>query len=772
LIEVGLMGRDEVREFLARNPKGRQAGQAEPFALDLVRAGKLTEYQAGALLQGKARGLAIGNYVILDKLGRGGMGLVLRAQHRRMKRIVALKVLPPSYARNQAAVQRFHREAEAVARLGHPNIVAALDASEYGGLHFLAMEYVDGTDLAGLVRAQGPLAVDRAIECVTQAARGLGAAHAEGIYHRDIKPSNLILDTGGRVKILDLGLARFESQADLLGSAEADPSLTRPGDLMGTVAFMSPEQAYNAQDADHRSDIYSLGCTLYFLLTARPPYSGVTPMACLLAHREQPIPSLRAVRPEAPQRLDLVLGRMLAKSPEDRHPSTDAVIADLESCLGPEPEADPVPVPVPVPVPGPAVSPPADPTTEVATATTSGSRLPLRGVALAAAGGLLGAIVMGMGGRWWVRPRETAAANAGLEAAAPIGSPGEPGAPATGPENAPPPASRPAEAASEEPRPIETVGEVHRFRDMGNVRVEGIAVSADGGQALTAGDDGRVRCWEVSTGSEIRAPFVHDEAVLAVTFSPDGLYALSGGRDRLARIWDLTSGRVIRRFAGHEKAIFSVAYSPDGRRVLTGGGDGTVRLWDVPTQVQVDRRVHDDSVTAVAFSPDGRRALSGSDDRTVRLWDLEDAGGKAIRRFEARAQVQCVAYSPGGDRALSGGSDGALTLWDLAGGPGPMIRRLDARGDWIRCVSFLPDGRHAVAGTEGGKLILWDLEGEREVEVHPPLKVPARHLGVVALPDGLHALTANDDGFARYWRLPELHGAAPQAEGAARVRGP
>ena len=331
LIEVRLMEREEVQAFLARFSTETRPSEAEHLARELVRARRLTEYQAGALLQGKSRGLSIGNYLILDRLGRGGMGMVFKAQHRRMKRVIALKVLPPSYARSESAVLRFQREVQAVARLGHPNIVAALDADVFNGLHFFAMEYVEGSDLTRLVKAQGPLPVDQAIEFLTQAARGLKAAHDKGIYHRDIKPSNLILDAGGTVKILDLGLARMVQEANPAGSDESDSGLTRPGDMMGTVDFMPPEQAYDARQADHRSDIYSLGCTLYYLLTGRPPYSGVTRMACLLAHREQPIPLLRDTRPEVPPILDAILERMLAKAPEDRYPSIDPLIADLEA---------------------------------------------------------------------------------------------------------------------------------------------------------------------------------------------------------------------------------------------------------------------------------------------------------------------------------------------------------------------------------------------------------------------------------------------------------
>ena len=300
-------------------------------------------------MQGKSRGLAIGNYLILDKLGKGGMGMVFKARHRRTKRISSLKVLPPSYARSESAVLRFQREAEAVGRLGHPNIVAALDAGDFNGLHYFAMEYVEGNDLARLVKEQGPLPVNRAIAYLTQAARGLNAAHDRGIFHRDIKPSNLMVDASGTVKILDLGLARIEKEADFFGSGEPDTDLTRPGDIMGTVSFMSPEQAFNASDADHRSDIYSLGCTWFYLLTGNPPYSGVTRMACLLAHREQPIPLLRDLRPEVPPIVDATLQRMLAKAPADRYPSIATLLTDLEACRAPDAEFHEGPGPTPQP---------------------------------------------------------------------------------------------------------------------------------------------------------------------------------------------------------------------------------------------------------------------------------------------------------------------------------------------------------------------------------------------------------------------------------------
>ena len=178
----------------------------------------------------------------------------------------------------------------------------------------------------------GPLSVSQAIDCIVQAARGLKAAFEAAVVHRDIKPSNLLLEPGGTVKILDMGLARLDAVGGPLGANQPDASLTQSNVLLGTIDYMSPEQASNPRNADHRSDIYSLGCTLHYLLTGRPPYSGETLIERLIAHREQPIPCLSDSRPDVPAALDALLRRILAKSPEDRFSSLDELIDGLEAC--------------------------------------------------------------------------------------------------------------------------------------------------------------------------------------------------------------------------------------------------------------------------------------------------------------------------------------------------------------------------------------------------------------------------------------------------------
>jgi formylglycine-generating enzyme required for sulfatase activity len=223
--------------------------------------------------------------------------------------------------------QRFQREVEAAARLTHPNIVRAFDAGEGGGSPFLVMEYVPGDDLASIVKKRGPLSVDQAIDCIAQAARGLEFAHSRGVIHRDIKPANLLMDTKGTVKILDMGLARIDA-TDVATQAE----LTGSGAVMGTVDYMAPEQALSTKQADARSDLYSLGISLWYLLVGKSAYEGDSLMSRMLAHREQPIPSLRAVRDDVPESLDSIFRKLVAKKPSDRYPTATQLMSDLEAC--------------------------------------------------------------------------------------------------------------------------------------------------------------------------------------------------------------------------------------------------------------------------------------------------------------------------------------------------------------------------------------------------------------------------------------------------------
>ena len=271
-------------------------------------------------------GRRLRDYLVLGPIGRGGMGLVLKARHVRLDRMVALKVLPADRFADADAVARFEREMKAVGRLDHAHIVQARDAGEADGVHFLVMELLEGLDLDSVLGARGPLAVADACEAIRQAAMGLQHAHEAGLVHRDLKPSNLFLTRAGAVKVLDLGLALIKEET-IAGR------LTPDDRTMGTLDFTAPEQWTDAHRVDIRADLYSLGCTLFALLTGEPPFKASHPTLAskMQAHLHEPPPSLRARRPDAPPALADLVARLLAKAPSDR----PAVPGELAEALAP-----------------------------------------------------------------------------------------------------------------------------------------------------------------------------------------------------------------------------------------------------------------------------------------------------------------------------------------------------------------------------------------------------------------------------------------------------
>jgi serine/threonine protein kinase len=319
LTAAGLVSADQATDFDAELKTG-----AEALLTRLVADGHITEYQSQKFLQGQASDIYFGDYVVLEKLGQGGMGTVLLAKHRRMDRKVAIKILPVTALDSEAAVARFYQEVKVAAQLTHPNIVHAYDAGEHHGFHYLVMEYVPGHDLARVLSELGPIPPLLAVDYINQAAKGLEYAHRKGVVHRDIKPSNLLLDNEGTVKILDMGLARIGGAFD----AEASAHLTTTGQMMGTVEYMSPEQAEDTRVADARSDIYSLGCTLYRLITGKGPFSRDTVVKTILAHRDAAPPRVALGFPED-DLIDQLFRKMVAKNPNQRFQTTTMLLESL-----------------------------------------------------------------------------------------------------------------------------------------------------------------------------------------------------------------------------------------------------------------------------------------------------------------------------------------------------------------------------------------------------------------------------------------------------------
>jgi formylglycine-generating enzyme required for sulfatase activity/tRNA A-37 threonylcarbamoyl transferase component Bud32 len=340
LQELELLPAKQLQE--ASGPLRQQFPATRGLAGEFVRRGWLTSFQVERLIAGEGKSLVLGPYLLLQRLGNGGMGEVFKARHQLLNRIVALKITRKELLTDPTNERRFLREIQATAKLDHPNIVAVHDASRIGETHFFAMEYIDGADLAQLVKKQGPLPVAKACEYIRQAALGLQHAFEQGLVHRDIKPSNLLVTAdGSQVKILDLGVARFH---DAEGS-----DLTATGSVVGTPDYLAPEQATNSRSADIRADIYSLGCTLYHLLTGHPPFADGSGLEKVLKHLHDSPPPIRNARGDIPPELAIVIDKMLEKKPADRFQQPSEAAAALAPFCRTEPIAPVAPAPAPAP---------------------------------------------------------------------------------------------------------------------------------------------------------------------------------------------------------------------------------------------------------------------------------------------------------------------------------------------------------------------------------------------------------------------------------------
>jgi serine/threonine-protein kinase len=324
--------------------------ESQLLAQQLVERGWLTDYQLKKVMQGYGADLILGPYVILERIGQGSMGDVFKAQRRKGGQVVALKVIRPDRRADGQALRRFRREVDAMARVSHPNIVSACDVDEIGVAHYYAMEYVDGANLDRIIAHNGPLPIAPACDYARQAALGLQHAHECGLIHRDIKPGNLLVarptpeangvaapaglsaEAQGRfghwgiVKILDLGLAR-------LADRNAQPTLLSIGSSLGTVDYMAPEQIEDPTAVDIRADLYSLGCTLYEMLTGKPPFPEGSPVAKMTSHQSREAVPVEELRPETPAPMAVIVKKLMAKKPADRFQQPIDVSTELAEVL-------------------------------------------------------------------------------------------------------------------------------------------------------------------------------------------------------------------------------------------------------------------------------------------------------------------------------------------------------------------------------------------------------------------------------------------------------
>jgi WD40 repeat protein len=685
-----------------------------------------------------------------------------------MRRRVALKVLPAEVVNEPGVLERFRREARAVAALDHPNIVRAFDFRQEGALHFLVMEYVEGASLQELVNRQGPLPIAQACAYIQQAALGLQHAHEAGLVHRDIKPANLLVDRAGVVKILDLGLARYGPEGE---------SLTKKfdeGAVRGTADYIAPEQALNLHNVDGRADVYSLGATLYALLAGQPPFHEGTVAQKLLWHQMLEPTSLRELRPQVPEELAEVVAGMMAKDPADRFQSPVEVIEALQ------PWAAEAPLPPSARLSGtvalrpaqgakgrssrnlreeavaaakardddtrrriegrplPRLDPPPSRVTLEVRAKDLSVERNLRPV-LMLGGGVL--VMLGLIG--------------GVIAFVALGSRG----PQVDKSSAPAAAKLPEPAPPRRPKILVQRTNPPAFRTL---EIDGLLFSLatptgsperltfapDGRHLLSAGTDCNIQVWDLDLRISTTTLAGHTDRVLFAGLSGVGNQAVTASQDGTARLWNWSIGKLEQTLVGHDKTVWCAVFSRDDRQVITGGRDGTVRFWEASTgRLQRTIEAHELDVNWVALSPDGKTLLSGSWDKSVKLWDVKT--GALVRQFpEHPGSVHTVAFTPSGDRVLTGSSDGVVRMFQTDNGE--LLHEFTGHRGAVWSVAV--EGRYLLSGGADQFVRLWDLDKRQLVRAYSGHTRPVG--GVAFAPDGKHFASCSLDGTIRLWGLP------------------
>jgi WD40 repeat protein len=713
---------------------------------------------------------AVPGYAIEKVLGRGGMGVVYKAQHLALKRTVALKMVLAGGHAGPQEMARFRFEAEAVARLQHPNIVQIHEVGEADGYPYFALEFVEGGSLAQKLAGK-PLPVRAAARLVEVLARAMQLAHSRNVVHRDLKPANVLLTADGTPKVTDFGLAR---------QLDSDSGETQAGAIMGTPSYMAPEQASGrTHDAGPAADVYALGALLYECLVGRPPFKATTVGETLEQVRtREPMPPSR-VQAKVPVDLETICLKCLRKEPEKRYASA----AELADELGRFLQGEPI------------LGRPVGRRERAAKWVRRN-----KGLSAGLAAAVL-ALLVGTGLAVWQAveariaadneasqkkeaQKQTTIAKAALTRVN-KGKKAAVAARKTAEEQRDRAdllvyASKLAQAQlefknynaphglrllEECPRNLRKWEHRHlcaRFNSkqtfLGHSGVvTGVCFSPDGTRLASATfrfgpNPGQVKVWDVQKGQEVLNLKGHTGSVCSVCFSPDGKRLASAGGTYPAqtgevKVWDAQTGQEVLALRGNPRSVTSVCFSPDGKRLATAGADGTMRVWDAGTgQLVRARRVHADMVMSVCFSPDGKHLATASFDKTAKLWDAKT--GQEVFVLKGHASfVSWVCFSPNSRLLASSSADSTVMLWDVS--TGQKILPLKGHKSRVHSVCFSPDGKRLASASDDRTVRVWDAANGQEVFI---LQGHTHFVWSVAFsPDGKKLASGSFDKTLKVW---------------------
>lgn len=700
--------------------------------------------------QGQATRLApsltkLGRFELVERLGVGGFGTVWKARDKELDRTVAIKI-PRQAGMSAEDQEKFFREARAAAQLRHPGIVSVHEVGRDGESIYIVSDFVRGVTLGDWLSGQ-PVTSRETVELCAKVADALHHAHQQGVVHRDLKPANIMIDGDGQPHLMDFGLARREA---------GEVTVTMDGQVIGTPAYMSPEQAEGeGHSADRRSDVYSLGVILFQLLTGELPFRG---NARMLVHQmiHEPPPSPRKFNSSVPKDLETITLKCLEKAPGRRYPTASELNEELRRFLRGEPIR-------------------ARPIGRVQRAWRWAKRRPAAAALLAvlAAVAVAGPAVAVQQTLLRVqRDRLSAEREQALQQ---LDRKNE--------ELQNQLADNFFERASTEfdagrvPEAIAILAAAHEsathsnplretFRNLlagwstkavqpfvHDNSVNAVAFSPDGRIIVTGSDDKTVRLWNRENGVPLGAPLRHPDTVQAAVFTPDGEFVLTGCADATARLWEVARGKLVGKPFNHGAPLSAVAISADGEYAATAGYDGVVKLWTIASRELTGKKFrHADRVSSVAFSPDGERIATGSFDRTARLWNVRT--GEAIGdAMQNKGHITGIAFSPDGHTLLTGGFDDSPKFWDARTGE---LKHSLPRIGWIYSVAFSPDGRLAWVGDVVGEVTAFDVDTKQKVL---ELQQQGNILSLAVSPDNLFVLSGSSDRTAR---LVNLQNSAPQ----------